>query len=581
MAIIGIDLGTTNSLVSVWKDGKSILVPNSFGEYLTPSVVGLDDDGSLIIGRIAKERLISHPDVTISSFKCFMGTDMMIDLGEDSYTPSEVSSFVLRKLKEDAEIFLGEKVEEAVISVPAYFDDNGRNATKLAGELAGLKVERIINEPSAAALAYKVDTDNEDTYLVFDFGGGTLDISVVDIFDSIIEIIAVAGDNHLGGDDFNLTIAKHFCVENHLDFNELPLEVKAIIIKQAEQCKIALSTQESAGMIINLNDESYSLVLDNQKLLQITAPLFERLEKPIIKAMRSAQVMPDDISEVILVGGSSHMLLVKKFLENLFRRSIRISISPDTAVAIGVGIAAGIKERKEDVKDMILTDICPFTLGTNVFNSDDPNRPIFKPMIDHNTTLPASYESTFYTIADNQTSLCFRIAQGEKLYFDQNLYLGEIEVSVPPAAEGEQSANLRFTYDINGILQVDVFVPSTGEKKSKLILNKNTHLTEEQLASKIAELEKIKIQPRDMEENKLLVARAESLFEENAGPIRDIIRERLHAFDLGINSRNNRRIRQARRSFDAFLTAIENNAVNPFNIFNDEYYDDEDWEDEE
>lgn len=582
MAIIGIDLGTTNSLVSVWKDGKSVLVPNAFGEYLTPSVVGLDDDGTMIIGKVAKERLISHPDLTVSSFKCFMGTDMMIDLGLDSYTPSEISSFVLRKLKEDAEQFLGEKVEEAVISVPAYFDDNGRNATKLAGELAGLRVERIINEPSAAALAYKMDTDNDDTFLVFDFGGGTLDISVVDIFDSIIEILAVAGDNHLGGDDFNIAIARYFCAENRLVFDELPSEVKAIIIKQAEQCKIALSTQESAGMLLNFNDESYSLVLDNQKLLKITASLFERIEKPIINAMRNADVMPDDISEVILVGGSSHMLLVRKFLENLFKRRIRISISPDTAVAVGVGIAAGIKERKEDIKDMILTDICPFTLGTNVVNFDDVNRPLFKPMIERNTTLPASFESTFYTVRDNQDAMCFRIAQGEKMYFEQNLYLGEIEVAVPPAPEGEQCANLRFTYDINGILQIDVFVPATGERKSKLILNKNTRLTEEQLAEKIAQLEKIKIQPRDVEENKLLVARAERLYEENAGPIREIIQQRLHAFDLGIHSQNNRRVRQARKSFDSFLTALENNAVNPFNAFNDEYNDYEnDWEDEE
>ncbi|MDE6155083.1 MAG: Hsp70 family protein, partial [Eubacterium sp.] len=196
MAIIGIDLGTTNSLASVWKNGRCELIPNSFGEFLTPSVVGFDDDGSIIIGKIAKQRLISHPDLTAASFKCFMGTNKEIMLGNKSFTPPELSSFILRQLKEDAELYLGEPVEEAVISVPAYFDDNGRSATKLAGELAGLKVERIINEPSAAALAYKQNTDNEDMFLIFDFGGGTLDISIVDIFESVIEIVAVAGDNH-------------------------------------------------------------------------------------------------------------------------------------------------------------------------------------------------------------------------------------------------------------------------------------------------------------------------------------------------------------------------------------------------
>ncbi len=580
MAIIGIDLGTTNSLVSVWKDGKSVLIPNSLGEYLTPSVVGLDDDGSVIVGRVAKERLISHPDMTVSSFKCFMGTDNMIYLGIDSYTPSEISSFVLRKLKEDAEVFLGEKVEEAVISVPAYFDDNGRNATKLAGELAGLKVERIINEPSAAALAYKVNTDNEDTFLVFDFGGGTLDISIVDIFDSIIEINAVAGDNHLGGDNFNLAIAEYFCVENHLVFDNLPPEVRAIIIKQAEQCKIALSTQESAGMIINFNDESYSLVLDNQKLLQITASLFERIENPIIKAMKGAEIMSDDISEIILVGGSSHMLLVKKFLENLFKREIRVSISPDTAVAIGVGIAAGIKERKDDIKDMILTDICPFTLGTNIINRDDYNHDLFQPMIERNSTLPASYESTFYTTADRQDYLLFKIAQGEKMYFDNNLYLGEVRVPVPQKAAGEESADVRFTYDINGILQVDVKVNSTGHRKSKLIVNKNTRLSDEQLADKIKELEKIKIHPRDMDENKLLIARAESLYEENTGMARKMIAGKLQLFNNAIASQNHRKMRKAQEQFKKFLDMIDSGGFNPFSIYDDDDYIEAELEDE-
>lgn len=581
MAVIGIDLGTTNSLASVWRNGRCELIPNSFGEFLTPSVVGFDDDGSIIIGKIAKQRLISHPGKTAASFKCFMGTDKEILLDSRVFTPPELSSFILRQLKEDAELYLGEPVEEAVISVPAYFDDNGRSATKLAGGLAGLKVERIINEPSAAALAYKQDTNHEDMFLIFDFGGGTLDISIVDIFDSVIEIIAVAGDNHLGGDNFNQAIAEYFCQANKLKYDVLPNEVKAIILKQAELCKIALSTQSDAAMVLNFNHEVYTLALDNQKLLDITASIFEKIEVPIVKAMQDAKVMSGALTDIILIGGSSHMLLVQKYLENLFRREISVTISPDTAVAIGVGIAAGIKERNEDVKDMVLTDICPFSLGTNILNEDNYDDPYFSPIIERNTTLPASIVQSYYTAVDNQTVLNFRIAQGEKMYFRQNLYLGEIQIDVTPAPKGERGADVRFTYDINGILQVDVTSRETGKTISKTIVN-NNRLTENEIQAKLTQLKEIKIHPRDLDENKLLIARAESLYEECAIDLREMLRERLRMFNNVLSSQNIRQIRKAAKSFKSFLDLIESGGFNPFADYSSyEYEDDEDYEEED
>lgn len=574
MAIIGIDLGTTNSLASVWRNGRCELIPNSFGEFLTPSVVGFDDDGSIIIGKIAKQRLISHPGKTAASFKCFMGTDKEILLDSKVFTPPELSSFILRQLKEDAELYLGEPVEEAVISVPAYFDDNGRSATKLAGELAGLKVERIINEPSAAALAYKQNTDNEDMFLIFDFGGGTLDISIVDIFDSVIEIIAVAGDNHLGGDNFNQTIAEYFCEANKLRYAVLPNEVKAIILKQAELCKIALSTQSDAAMVLNFNNEVYTLALDNQKLLDITASIFEKIEAPIVKAMQDARVMSGALTDIILIGGSSHMLLVQKYLENLFHREISVTISPDTAVAIGVGIAAGIKERNEDVKDMVLTDICPFSLGTNVMNEDNHDEPYFLPIIERNSTLPSSIVKPLFTAADNQTVLRFGIAQGEKMYFKQNLYLGELVLDVTPAPKGERGADVRFTYDINGILQVDVTSHETGKTISKTIVN-NNRLTEDEVESKLKELKKIKIHPRDLDENKLILARAESLYEECSINFREVLRERLQMFNSVLSSQDIRQIRKATKSFKAFLDLIDSGGFNPFADYSAYDYDDD------
>lgn len=577
MAIIGIDLGTTNSLASVWKDGKCTLIPNSFNEYMTPSVVGFDDNKNMLVGKIAKERLISHPHKTAASFKCFMGSSKKIMLDGREFTAAELSSFILRQLKEDAESFLGESVEEAVISVPAYFDDNGRSATKLAGEMAGFKVERIVNEPSAAALAYRVNHESDDTYLVFDFGGGTLDISIVDIFDSIIEIVAVAGDNHLGGDDFNHAIAEYFCKANHLTYKNLNDEVKAVILKQAEMCKITLSTQPDTAMVLNYDNKVYSLALDNQKLLNITAPIFKRIEIPVVKAMQDAGISASEISDIILIGGSSRMLLVQKYLENLFRREVSVSISPDTAVAIGAGIAAGIKARNEEIKDMILTDICPFTLGTQVVNHADEKRTLFSPVIERNATLPASVEKTFCTACDNQKKLVFKVAQGEKMYFDDNLYLGELEIPVTPAPAGEREADVRFTYDINGILQVDVTNKETGKTVSKVIVN-NNRLSEKELKEKMRELEKIKIHPRELDENKLLIAKAERLYEENVGDLRNIISSRLEYFDLALSSQNQRKIRKAAESFSQFLDSIEKSVVNPFDsldYYND-VYDEED-----
>ncbi|MGN0535026.1 MAG: Hsp70 family protein [Eubacterium sp.] len=563
MAVIGIDLGTTNSLACIWKDGKAQLIPNSFGEYMTPSVVGVDDDKNIIVGKTAKERLISHPDKTVSSFKCFMGTDKKISLGDKEYRAEELSSLVLRKIKEDAEYYLGESVEEAVISVPAYFNDNGRSATKLAGELAGFKVERIINEPSAAALAYGIDTAEDNTYLVFDFGGGTLDISIVDIFDGVIEIIAVAGDNHLGGDDFNLAVAKYFCAENGLDFDLIPAEQRAIILKQAELCKITLSSSSKAGMVASINGADYSLVLDSNMLLKATASIFDRIKAPMSKALTDASMTADDISDVILVGGSSHMPLVQKYLESLFKREIRCTVSPDTAVAVGVGIVTGIKSRDDDIKDIVLTDICPFTLGINNYNDADPYRPIFFPLIERNTTLPASVEHDFYTSVNNQRKINISVAQGEKYYFAGNLKLGEITVDVPPAPAEKEGVTVRLTYDINGILQIDVTRIGTNKTKSKTIIS-NKQLSEDEISRRLAELEKLKIHPRESDEVIYLVARAERLFEESKADTRDIIRERLQYFNSVVESQDLRKIRIACENFKKFLDIADYAGGDPF-----------------
>lgn len=567
MAIVGIDLGTTNSLVCVYRGGKSELIPNSFGEFLTPSCVGLDDDGEqVLVGKIAKDRLVSHPDFTVSSFKRFMGTDKKLIVGERVFTAPELSSFVIRQLKEDAEAYLGEPVEEAVISVPAYFDDNGRNATKMAGELAGLRVERIINEPSAAALAYRKDDDEDATFLVCDLGGGTFDVSVVDAFDNIIEIAAVAGDNHLGGDDWNAAIAQYFCDENGIKVEDLSPETKAIILKQAEMCKIALNSSEPIIMSVSIGPDSYMASLTSKKLVEISASLFKRIEEPIRRALHDASMTVMDIDYVVMVGGSSKMLTVSKYIEQLVGREMKSDIDPDKVVGIGAGVVAGIKSRDEDIKDTILTDVCPFTLGTNVINYAKHDDPLFSPIIERNSVLPTSHMERYYTVNDNQDKMVFKIYQGENMYCRDNTLLGDIEIKVPKNKAGEECCEVRFTYDINGILEVDVKCVSTGETKNKVILNKNIKLTDEEIALKQAELQKLKILPRDEEENKAIVARAERLYEEAFGEFRDIIGANTMNFLEILSKQDSKKIRRAKTQFVKFLDMVEGQEAG-FDVF--------------
>ena len=567
MAIVGIDLGTTNSLVCVYRGGKSELIPNSFGEFLTPSCVGLDDDGEqVLVGKIAKDRLVSHPDFTVSSFKRFMGTDKKLIVGERVFTAPELSSFVIRQLKEDAEAYLGEPVEEAVISVPAYFDDNGRNATKMAGELAGLRVERIINEPSAAALAYRKDDDEDATFLVCDLGGGTFDVSVVDAFDNIIEIAAVAGDNHLGGDDWNAAIAQYFCDENGIKVEDLSPETKAIILKQAEMCKIALNSSEPIIMSVSIGPDSYMASLTSKKLVEISASLFKRIEEPIRRALHDASMTVMDIDYVVMVGGSSKMLTVSKYIEQLVGREMKSDIDPDKVVGIGAGVVAGIKSRDEDIKDTILTDVCPFTLGTNVINYAKHDDPLFSPIIERNSVLPTSHMERYYTVNDNQDKMVFKIYQGENMYCRDNTLLGDIEIKVPKNKAGEECCEVRFTYDINGILEVDVKCVSTGETKNKVILNKNIKLTDEEIALKQSELQKLKILPRDEEENKAIVARAERLYEEAFGEFRDIIGANTMNFLEILSKQDSKKIRRAKTQFVKFLDMVEGQEAG-FDVF--------------
>ena len=519
MAVIGIDLGTTNSLACVWRDGKPELVPNSLGEYLTPSAVYADEQQVLWTGAVAREHMCIRPERCAASFKRHMGTDKRIFLGSMGFTPQELSSMVLKQLKEDAEQYLGCEVEEAVISVPAYFNDEQRFATKEAGEMAGLRVERLVNEPSAAALACRSESGEEDSsFLVVDLGGGTLDVSVVECFEQVIEIQAVAGDNHLGGDDFDHRIAELLSPGD-----------QAELLKKAEQCKRAL-TASSAGMIEFSGDKgTMGMFLTGAQFTELSAPLLVRLEKVLRQALKDAGKTMGDIDQVVLVGGSCKMPLVRQFIAKILEREPYLCGRPDEIVALGAGIYAGIKSRQAEIRDVILTDICPFTLGVGIVDYDNPDDLIMSSVIERNSVLPVSRMREYVTTADNQRKVAFRVFQGESIHCSQNQYMGTVELEVPPAPKGREAALVRLTYDINGILEVEA-MNRLGQRAGKVIMSRKVRMSEEELKRRTAELEAIKRSPREEAANQLVISRAERLYAEVLGNDREVISQLLRWF---------------------------------------------------
>lgn len=573
MAIIGIDLGTTNSLVSVWKGGQIQLVPNSFGEYLTPSVVSFGENGEVFVGKIAKEMLITRPDRTFCEFKRDMGTDYLYRVGKKAYRAEELSAFVLRRLKEDAEKFLGETVTEAVISVPAYFNDDKRCATKNAGRLAGLQVERLINEPSAVALKHHKQTENAENFIIFDFGGGTLDVSLVEAFENMVEIQAVAGDNYLGGKDFNEIIAENFYQENGITQVLLPKEEQGIILKEAEELKKELTGKNAASRIVRIRDTEYTMQMTNQKLIHISAELFKRMTQPLKKVINDGELDLEDLDKIILVGGSSKMPIIKQYIKSLFNVEVVLDENPDESVALGVGMAAAIKERTGDIKDMILADICPFSLGTELYDGT------FSPVIERNETLPCSRTRYYVTVKNNQTELEFPIYQGENLMAKDNLLLGNMKVTgLPKAPKGTVGASVTFMYDINGIL--DIKIVSANQTVHKVIMNKKMGLSEKELEQRLEELHKMTLHPLEKEENRLLIEKAERLYQESGLRNKEIIKELLKNFKETVSKGRGRAVREEYVRFAAFLEGIERNQFD-FGVFDESFWTEEEGEEDD
>ena len=560
--IVGIDLGTTNSLVAYYTEEGPKIIPNRLGEHLTPSVISIDEEDKLYIGKTAKERMLLYPDTAASVFKRDMGSDKEFKLGNKTFKAEDLSSFVLRSLKEDAEEFLGEEVTEAVISVPAYFNDERRKATKRAGELAGLKVERIISEPTAAAIAYGLYQSKENAkFLVFDLGGGTFDVSILELFENILEVHAVAGDNFLGGEDFTEVIVDLFFNE-FKDLSKESLSQKELkhINKQAEKCKLGFEDNRVSKMNCVIQDQSYDFELSIDTYEKACEELFDRMKEPVKKSLSDAGVKLSDIDKVVLVGGATKLTLVRKFVSRLFRTMPDLNINPDEAVALGAAIQGAMKERKDSIREVILTDVCPFTLGTEVVVQNDSDRyedGHFCPIIERNTIIPASRTERVYTAHDYQPKIRVKVLQGESRYAKNNLFLGELNVDVPKKKAGEVAIDITYTYDINSLLEVEVKVIGTDTKITQIIKNQYTKMTEEEIKIRFEELSYLKIHPRDQEENKLLLLRGERLYEENLGDERKIIEHHIMKFEAALDSHDQKKINKQRDDFKEFLDSYE------------------------
>lgn len=574
MMMIGIDLGTTNSLVCVYRNGHTELIPNSLGEYMTKSAVSILEDGSILTGSAAKERLLLHPQHTAVSFKRFMGTDQEIVLGDRVFLPHELSALILRQLYEDARAYLGQEIEEAVISVPAYFDDNQRNATKLAAQLAGIPAKRLINEPSAAALRYNLGVTYGDSRLmILDFGGGTLDVSIVECFENIIEIVAIAGDNRLGGDDIDRAIAEHFCRIHSLNFEALLPKQRETLLFQAEAAKKALSQAEADGEAMPLTgrvprlrlalDRNYEMELSKELLREICQPYLERIKAVIARAIRDSHLMPDKLDDVVLVGGSARLAVLGDYLEELMGRRPVVAEAPDYMVAEGAGICAGIKSRREELRDMVMTDVCPFSLGIAVCNDIKDQNPHMATMIARSSMLPVSRSESFYTLSDDQTHIRLRIYQGEGYYASENRQLGELTVRVPAGPAGKHFVHVTFAYDINGILHVDA-ESSGGDRRETVIMNPRVQLSEEELQEKIKELKGLRYVAGGSEEDHLLMAKAERLYEELLGREREKAAWILDAYRQVISGGNPIELKKIRSYARIQLEAMEHTWDNIF-----------------
>ncbi|MEY0025667.1 Hsp70 family protein [Providencia rettgeri] len=556
--VMGIDLGTSNSAVSLWLDGKSVLIPNLQGNVLTPSVVGLDDAGQIIVGQAAHERLQSHPNITKASFKRYMGTDATITLGKLVFRAEEVSALLLRQLKDDVEEWLGYVVKDAVITVPAYFNDVQRRAVKTAGQLAGLNVVRLLNEPTAASLAFGLLENKEHKYLTFDLGGGTFDVSIIDMFEGVIEVCASSGDVRLGGDDFREVIYQ-WMLKKYPELHKDQFLIRPELLKLAEHLKLALSQAPECHVSMHWNESDFEWKMTEQELATCCQPLLARLQQPILQALHDSRFSLNDLDDILLVGGATRMPLVRQTVARLFGRFPRHDLNPDEAVALGAGVQAGMVMADCALDDIVLTDVMPFSLGVDITKQHGERFEFgyYLPIIERNNFLPISKMQELSTIVDNQEHILLKVYQGEARLVKDNVFLGELKIDIPPRPAGEVTIEVRFTYTVDGLLEVECHYKGSPKVYRLLIEKVPGQMSEDQISASLAKIAGLKQHPRDMPENRELLARCSQLYEFLLGDDRLWVDKITTEFEAALNSQDLRLIATFRQQVVQFLKRYE------------------------
>ncbi len=562
--IVGIDLGTTNSLVAYWTPAGPQLIPNALGSVLTPSVVGIDNDDHWVVGQTARELQTTHPERCAAAFKRQMGSDWSVMLGRQRLSAIELSSMVLRSLKADAEAHLGQTVDEAVITVPAYFHEPQRQATLQAGRIAGFHVRRILNEPTAAAIAYGIhEGQTNHLLLIYDLGGGTFDVSIVDCQDGVLEIRASAGEIFLGGEDFTTVLAARALEAIGSVFERAELESPLLVARLRRECETAkrkLSQGDVATVRIpngdgSFDDKSRTITISPAQFAAWSSHILARTDSPLRRALGDARLTREEIDEVILVGGATRMPTVRQRVSTHFGKEPQCRLNPDEVVALGAAVQSGLIMNDQLLSEVVVTDVAPFTLGIAV--SKDFGGKLrdgyFDPIINRNTTIPVSRVQRYNTTYPNLTSVVIRLFQGEARRVEDNILLGEFRVEGIPRGPAGQEFDVRFTYDLNGILEVDVTIVATGKRCSHVVTRHASHLSDADLLEALAKMQTLKTHPRDEADNRHLLSWGERVFRELPQAERRVLEDLLGGFERALEDQDRAQVEMYRDALKEFL----------------------------